>query len=58
MTRPSPDELYTEMATLAAALGWSADNVYDIEHAERRRWLAEVAGLADVDGVDAGGVAP
>jgi hypothetical protein len=45
MTRPSPDELYAEMAVLAAGLGWSADDVFGLEHAQRRRWLAEVASL-------------
>jgi hypothetical protein len=45
MTRPSPETLYAEMATLAAALGWGADDLYDLQHAERRRWLTEIATL-------------
>lgn len=42
MTRPSPPQLYAEMAKLAARFGWPRDTLLDIEHRERRRWLAEL----------------
>jgi hypothetical protein len=43
MTRPSPEEIYTEMADLAAAFGWPPDALLDLEHADRRRWVAQAA---------------
>jgi hypothetical protein len=30
------------MAKLAARFGWSRDTVLELEHRERRRWLAEL----------------
>jgi hypothetical protein len=39
MTRPSLDQMYSEMADLARATHWGVDDVMDLEHAERRRWL-------------------
>ena len=45
MTRPSPHELFAEMASLSASLHWSLDTVLDLEHADRRRFLHEVAAL-------------
>ena len=53
MTRPSPPELFGEMARLAHVLHWSLDTVLDLEHADRRRFLREV----DLIG-PAGGLAP
>jgi hypothetical protein len=35
--------MYTEMATLARSCGWSPDELLDLEHPERRRWLAAIA---------------
>ncbi len=46
MTRPSPSDLFAEMAHLAHTLHWSLETVLDLEHADRRRFLAEVAALA------------
>jgi hypothetical protein len=43
MTRPSPPELFAEMAVLAHDLHWSLDTVLDLEHADRRRFLREVS---------------
>jgi hypothetical protein len=40
MTRPSPDAMYAEMAELARILHWGPADVLDLEHDERRRWLA------------------
>jgi hypothetical protein len=45
MTRPSPAELYAEMAELAYSLHWSLDTLLDLTHADRRRFLAELAAL-------------
>jgi len=45
MTRPSPSDLFAEMAELAHSLHWSLDTVLDLEHADRRRFLAEVRSL-------------
>jgi hypothetical protein len=39
--RPSPPELYAEMARLAHQYHWPLDTVLDLEHADRRRFLAE-----------------
>lgn len=44
MTRPSPDVMYAEMAALTTATHWELDVVLDLEHRERRRWLALTAG--------------
>jgi hypothetical protein len=46
MTRPSPPELFAEMARLAHSLHWPLDTLLDLEHADRRRFLGEVAELA------------
>jgi hypothetical protein len=46
MTRPSPPELFAEMARLASSLHWSLDTVLDLEHADRRRFLCEVSAIA------------
>lgn len=43
MTRPSPAELYGEMAELAEAFHWGRDTVLDLDHRERHRWVAEAA---------------
>ncbi|HEX4282040.1 MAG TPA: DUF6760 family protein [Solirubrobacteraceae bacterium] len=45
--RPSPHELYAEMAGLAHHFHWSLDVLLDLEHRDRRRFLAEADGLAD-----------
>jgi hypothetical protein len=50
MTRPSPDRLMGETARLAYHLNWSLDTILDLEHADRRRFLAEVDALAGVEG--------
>jgi hypothetical protein len=43
MTRPSPHELFAEMARLAHALHWPLDALLDLEHADRRRFLRLVS---------------
>lgn len=40
MSRPSPAELFREMARLAHGYRWSLDAVLDLQHADRRRFLA------------------
>jgi hypothetical protein len=47
MTRPSPGEIYVEMAGLAATFNWGPEALLDLEHAERRRWLAHAAAHGD-----------
>jgi hypothetical protein len=47
MTRPSPPELFAEMATLSRTLHWSLDTVLDLEHADRRRFLAAAGALGE-----------
>ena len=39
MTRPSPRQLFAEMATLADRYHWSLDALLDLEHGDRRRFL-------------------
>lgn len=45
MRRPSPRELFAETARLAAHFHWSLDTLLDLEHADRRRFLAEADAL-------------
>ena len=42
MTRPSPPELFAEMALLSRHLHWSLDTVLDLEHRDRRGFLREL----------------
>ncbi len=44
--RPSPHELYAEMARLAHDFHWPLDALLDLEHRDRRRFLTEADGLA------------
>jgi hypothetical protein len=46
MTRPSSEELLGETARLAYHLHWPLETILDLEHADRRRFLAEAEGLA------------
>jgi hypothetical protein len=46
MTRPSPEQLLAEAARLAYHLHWDLDAILDMEHADRRRFLAEAEALA------------
>jgi hypothetical protein len=49
MTRPSPPELFAEMARLAHSFHWPLDTLLDLEHGDRRRFLAEAADLGRRD---------
>jgi hypothetical protein len=42
MTRPSPEDLLGEAARLARHVHWPLDTILDLEHADRRRFLAHV----------------
>ena len=46
MTRPSPPEIVAETARLAYHLHWPLDTILDLEHRDRRRFLAEADALA------------
>ena len=46
MTRPSPEQLLAETARLAFHVHWPLDTIIDLEHRDRRRFLAEVERLA------------
>lgn len=46
MTRPSQEELLDETARLAYHLHWPLDAILDLEHADRRRFLATAESLA------------
>jgi hypothetical protein len=46
MTRPSQHELFAETAALVRTYGWSRDDVLDLEHGDRRAWLAAAAAAA------------
>ena len=46
MTRPSVEHLLGETAQLAYHLHWALDTILDLEHADRRRFLADVQALA------------
>ena len=41
MMRPSPEELLAETARLAYHLHWPLDTILDLEHPDRRRFLAD-----------------
>jgi hypothetical protein len=49
MTRPSPPELLAETARLAYHLHWPLDTILDLEHPDRRRFLAEADALAGLE---------
>jgi hypothetical protein len=44
--RPSPHELYAEMAGLAHHFHWPLETLLDLEHRDRRRFLTEAHDLA------------
>ncbi|HEU5213326.1 MAG TPA: DUF6760 family protein [Gaiellaceae bacterium] len=46
MTRPSPERLLSETARLAYHLHWQLDTILDLQHSDRRRFLAEADALA------------
>jgi hypothetical protein len=46
MTRPSPPDLFAEVARLAHLLHWPPDALLDLEHADRRRFLEHASAIA------------
>ena len=42
----APERLHAEVAYVAYHLHWSRDELLDLEHHERMRWVAEVSALA------------
>ena len=47
MTRPSPEEVLGETARLAYHLHWPLETILNLEHRDRRHFLAVADGLAD-----------
>jgi hypothetical protein len=41
----APERLHAEIAYVAYHFHWSHDDILDLEHPERRRYLAEIAAL-------------
>ncbi|MFN8507100.1 MAG: DUF6760 family protein [Dehalococcoidia bacterium] len=39
------DRVYEEVAYLAYHFHWPADTILEMDHAERRKWVAEVAAI-------------
>ena len=39
------DALHEEVAFIAMHFHWAADAIMDMEHADRRRWVAEISGI-------------
>ena len=39
----APDRLYEEVAYVAYHFHWRLDDILDLEHPERRRFVAEIA---------------
>ena len=48
MSRPSPPDCMAETARLAYHLPWPLDTILDLEHRDRRTFLAEADSLAAV----------
>jgi hypothetical protein len=48
MTRPSSEQLLSEAAELAYHFHWQLDAILDLEHADRRRFLAEAHALTGI----------
>ncbi len=43
MTGPSPEDLLAEAARIAFHFHWSLDEILDLEHPDRRRYVDEIA---------------
>ncbi|HEX4829615.1 MAG TPA: DUF6760 family protein [Trebonia sp.] len=43
MTRYPPDRLHEEVAYVAFHFHWPYDQIMRLEHAERQRWVGEIA---------------
>lgn len=40
-----PDQLFEEVAYIAYHFHWDRDTIFDMTHAERRRWVDEIAAI-------------
>ncbi|MFZ1282899.1 MAG: DUF6760 family protein [Propionicimonas sp.] len=45
MATYATERLYAEVAYIAYYLHWSRDDILDLEHPERQRFVAEIAAL-------------
>jgi hypothetical protein len=52
MTGPSPQTLLAETARLAHHFHWPLDTILDLEHGDRRLFLAEAESLAAAGGLE------
>ena len=41
----APDRIYEEVAYVAFHFHWSLDDILDLEHAQRRRYVIEIGSL-------------
>ncbi len=41
----APDRIYEEVAYVAFHFHWSLDDILDLEHAQRRRYVTEIGSL-------------
>jgi len=41
----APDRIYEEVAYVAFHFHWSLDEILDLEHAQRRRYVTEIGSL-------------
>ena len=41
----TPDELYRQVAYVAYHFHWSLDDILDLEHLSRRKFISEIAGI-------------
>ena len=41
----APDRIYEEVAYVAFHFHWQLDDILDLEHGQRRRYVAEIASL-------------
>lgn len=47
MTGPSQEQLLSEAAQIARHFHWSLDAILDLEHHDRRHFLAEIDAMTD-----------
>lgn len=43
----APERLQAEIAYVAYHFHWGLEDILDLEHADRRRYVAEIAGLVE-----------
>jgi len=55
MTRYPPDRLHEEVAYVAYHFHWARDEVMQLDHRERQRWVTEIAHINQRINEQAGG---